>query len=68
MGKTFLKRLIATIGAILSYFTMSGGFAEFRAADTGIELFRGLFFGLLGALALVLFISDFIKKKWPFEG
>ena len=67
MWNTFLKRLFATIGMILSYLTMSGGFDEFRDAESGIPLFRGLFFGIIGATAFILFLRDFIKKRWPFQ-
>lgn len=67
MWITFLKRLVATIGMIAAWSTMSGGLGEFKGADTGIEVFRGLFFIILGGCAFIFFLQDFIKKRWPFQ-
>lgn len=68
MWITFLKRVVATIGMLAAFSTLTGGLGEFRGADTGIEVFRGLIFTVLGAGAFIFFLQDFIQKRWPFEG
>ena len=68
MAKTVLKRIVASIGIIFAFSTMSGGIREFDEATTGIEVFRGLFWLVVGGIALYMFIQDFSKKEWPLGG
>jgi hypothetical protein len=65
--KTFLKRLIAAIGMFLAAWTFFDGMHDFRAAETGVEVFKALFFTLIGGFAFFLFAEDFKEKKWPFQ-
>ena len=66
--KDFLKRLVATIGIITAVFTLFGGVVDFREATNALDVFKALFWMLIGGAALAAFIDDFREKKWPFEG
>ena len=65
--KTILIRIVAVIGMLLSAFTFFDGMYDFRAAETGVEVFKALFFIVAGGFAFFLFADDFKEKKWPFQ-
>lgn len=67
-SKTILTRIIATIGIVFSFLMLSRGTGEFGRADEWIEIFKALFWIIVGAVALGSFIDDFRNKKYPFEG
>ena len=67
-SKAVLTRIIAAIGIVLAFLMLSRGTGEFGRADEWIEIFKALFWMILGGFALVRFIDDFKEKKWPFEG
>lgn len=63
-----LKRVVASIGVALSVLTLGGGIHDFDKATDGLGLFKGLFWIIVGAAAIVAFAEDFREKKWPLEG
>ena len=62
-----LKRIIASIGIILAWLVLGRGTSEFGRADEWIEIFKALFWIIVGGFALWSFIDDFKEKKWPLE-
>lgn len=67
MGKAVATRIFATFGIILAILTMLGGIVEFNAAVILLEFVRGLFWLIVGASALTIFIGNFRDKKWLWE-
>lgn len=67
MFKTILKRTIALIGIFGGIVLISRGSGEFGRADEWIEIFKALFWIVIGAAGLVGFIDDFKENKWPFQ-
>lgn len=65
--KTVLKRTIATIGIIGGVLLIAKGSREFGAADEWIEIFKAIFWFVIGGGGLIGFIDDFKEKKWPFQ-
>lgn len=61
--KRFVAILIATIGA----YVLWGGVADFNNAKSGVEVFKALFWVLMGTFAVASAIEDFRNNKWPFS-
>lgn len=61
-----MKRLVAAIGIVLSVYLIINGISDFDNATNGIELFKALFWLMVGTFALYGFIDDFRNDKWPF--
>lgn len=63
-----LKRIVAGIGIFISLMTTVGGLRDFDAATNGLDIFKAIFWILIGTVAMIAFVDDFRNKKWPFEG
>jgi len=40
---------------------------DFDNAQSGLEIFKAIFFIVVGAGASIGFIHDFVENKWTFE-
>lgn len=64
---TVLKRIVASLGIVFAWLMIGRGTSEFIRADEWIEIFKALFWIIMGGFALWSFIDDFKEKKWPLE-
>jgi hypothetical protein len=60
-----MKRVLSAVFIVCSLWTLCSGVADFNHAKNGFELFKAIFWMILGGGAFVLSLDDFKKNEWP---
>lgn len=63
-----LFRILITILFLLSalYTFIVSGVYDFNNSESGVDLFKSLFFIIVGGIASCSFYSDLVNDRWPF--
>jgi hypothetical protein len=60
-----IKKLVTVLGMGAGLYVLSMGVVDFDKAQSGVAIFKALFWMIVGAGSFWAFVSDYRSNRWP---